>query len=127
MERAVLARGLSPPSRPLAAAAVRWLPTLTIGAVFERSRGPLSHDQTTVLGHLSWPLDDRRSSDELSRERLHRQASTERQRLLDRIAATWQRRRQAEERNDDLEAELGTQEADAELDVLTGRADEDGP
>jgi len=127
MERAVLARGLSPPSHSLAAAAARWLPTLSVRAIFERSRGPESHDQTTVLGQLSWPLDDKLSSEELFRDRLLRQASRERQRLLDRIAATWQRRRQAQERADDLEAELGTQEADAELDVLTGRADEDGP
>jgi len=118
---------LSPPSHSLAAAAARWLPTLSVGAIFERSRGPASHDQTTVLGQLSWPLDDKLSSEELFRDRLLRQASRERQRLLDRIAATWQRRRQAQERADDLEAELGTQEADAELDVLTGRADEDGP
>jgi hypothetical protein len=107
--------------------AARWLPQLTVGAIVERSLGPTAHDQTAIVGTLSWPLDDHSSGMALEHERLRRTTARQRQRLLDRIAETWQRKLQAQELADDVDSELSTEEADAELDVLTGRSDEDGP
>jgi hypothetical protein len=126
MKRSIQSRGLSPLAGPTALAAARWLPTLTVGAIVERSSGASARDHTMVVGALSWPL-EAESSAEVENERWRRQASADRQRLVDRIAESWRRRRQAQALEDDVAAELGTEEADAELDVLTGRADEDGP
>jgi hypothetical protein len=127
MERALAARGLDPP--PVArAVAARWLPTLTLAAAVEQSAGAGVGDQITVLGSLSWPFDDGRPSGiGLEHERLRRTSASRRQRLVERIAEAWQRRLQAETLADDVEATLSADEADAELDVLTGRLDEDGP
>jgi hypothetical protein len=127
MERALPSRGLEPP--PVArVVAARWLPKLTLAAVVERSLGASVHDQITLLGSLAWPLDDERSNGVgLEHERLRRISAQKRERLVDRIAAAWQRRARAETLADEVDAALSAEEADAELDVLTGRVDEDGP
>jgi hypothetical protein len=127
MERALRSRGLDPPPPGAAVEAARWLPRLTLGAIVDRALGPTAHDQTTVIGTLAWPLDERSSGLALEQERLRRKTASQRQRLLDRIAEVWQRRLQAQTLADDVESELSIEEADAELDVLTGRGDEDGP
>src|SRR5262245_13470282 len=56
MERALRSRGWEPPSVARAIAA-RWLLTLTLAAVVEQAVGATLHDQVTLLGSLSWPLD----------------------------------------------------------------------
>jgi hypothetical protein len=127
MERALRARGLGVPISEAALRAARWLPTLTLGATVERALAPSAHDQTTVLAALSWPVDERTSGVGLEHERLRRTTTLSRRRLLDRIAEAWQRRRHADTLADAIEAQLSAEEADAELDVLTGGADGDGP
>ena len=113
--------------RGAAAAAARWMPQLRLHAIVDRALGPLGHDDMMLLGELAWPLGRSAPGDEIAASRARRQTSAERQRLLDRIGDAWHRRRQADDREDEIAATLEAEEADAELDAITGRAAEDGP
>jgi hypothetical protein len=127
MSHVLHARGLDEHGHQAAIEAARWTPRLALSASYERASGSWPHNQALLLARLSWPLERSPGADAIADQRARRQAGSERQRLVDRIAATWERRRQADELEDDLAAELTAEETEAELDVLSGRADEDGP
>src|SRR2546423_3014926 len=104
------------------AAASGWLPQLTLGARLTRARWSLhSADETFVYGALAWPLERPAATVPALREQRVRQA--ERQSHAARLAEAWHRRRVAEDKADDVAAELAGEEADAMIDAL----DEDGP
>jgi hypothetical protein len=119
--RALRLRAYEDQDRTRAAAIAPWIPQLRVHAIVERAAGSLGHDNTIVMGELAWPLGRSATGDLVLANRARRQASAERQRLLDRIGDAWHRRRQASDREDDLAATLDLEEADAELDAITGR------
>lgn len=109
-------------------AAARWLPELRIGASVARARLPTgAKDETVVFGALSWPLDPTAvgaAADELRNDRWRLAARSD---LVDRISRAWHRRTDADRLGDEVAAELDLEEADAEIDALTGAALEDRP
>lgn len=111
-----------------ALAASRWLPQVHVGAAITRAQLPAgAHDETEVWGALTWPLDPTAvgaARDELRNDRWRLAARSD---LVDRLAATWHRRTQADRIGDEVAAELELEEADAEIDALTGDALEDQP
>lgn len=122
IDRGLRHAGLAEPNvSAQALAAARWLPELRLTAIVERGDGSgLTRASTTVLGQLSWPLGRTGVADTLAAERDARWRSQARERLADRIAEAWQRRRHAEELADDLAARLAEDEADAELEAIVG-------
>lgn len=126
ISRALRLRRCEDQDRSAAAATAHWLPRLRVRAIVERSGGPLSHDNTMVLGELAWPLGRGVTGDAVMADRTRRLTSADRERLVDRIADAWRRRRQLGDARDELDATLDAEEAEAELDALTGR-DEGGP
>jgi hypothetical protein len=130
MDRALRHAGLrgDPAVSSGALAAARWLPEVRVGAAVTRAQLPTgSRDETEIYGLLTWPLGRGTvgaARDELRNDRWRVTAKTD---LLDRITATWHRRAQADRIGDEVAAELELEEADAELDALTGDALEDQP
>jgi hypothetical protein len=129
IDRALANAGLCPtPPLDGVRAAAQWIPELRLGAVLTRARLPWgSLDETVVYGALSWPLDRSPVGAAIDEARVDRQRTRRREDLVERIAATWHRREQAYRIEDDIDAELTAEEADAELDALTGSAVEDEP
>ena len=104
------------------ASAARWLPQLTLGTRLSRARWSLNAaDETVVYGALAWPLERPPATVPALHEQRMREA--ERQSHVARLADAWHRRRIAEDKRDDVAAELAVEEADAMIDAL----DEDGP
>ena len=123
MRRALAHAALDRPSvseRVLAAA--RWIPQLRLGGIVERGQQltGASVASTFVYGELAWPLSRTPTGDAIAAERDRRWQSAERQRLIDRVTDAWQRRQHASEMADEVAARLAEDEADAELEALTG-------
>lgn len=129
IDRALRNAGLCP-TAPLDGVreAARFVPELRLGATVGRAQLPWgTRDETLVYGALAWPLDRASAGSAVDEARYDRQRVKRREDLIDRIAATWHRREQADRIDDDVAAELAAEEADAELDALTGAAVEDEP
>ncbi len=108
-----------------AATAAQWMPELRLGAAARHADWAAgSSTETLIYGALAWPLDRAPVGDALAVAQRTRQCAEARTSLVERIAAAWHRRLQAEALADDVAAELATEEADAELEALT---DEDAP
>jgi len=127
MERALRRAGLGERSRAEAIVAAQWVPELRVRAAVESAAGPTSQLSLLFVGELAWPLGRSTATEAVAAERLTRQTSAQRQRLIDSIAEAWQRRQRAADLQDDVAAELTAEEADAELEARTGEAAESGP
>lgn len=111
-----------------ALAAAPWIPSLRLGALFERGAyGGSGRVDTTFYGALLWPLGRTPVGDNIAAARDRRARSAARDSLVERIAAAWQARNRADDAADDVAARLDEEEADATLDALTGAATEDEP
>lgn len=120
MTRALHYNGYDEPCRSGALAAAQWMPVLRVHATIERTPGATGYDATKVYAELAWPLGRTPVGDAVADEQSRRQSSAGRQRLLDHIAEVWRRRQHARDHRADLDRRLATEEAQAELDVLTG-------
>jgi hypothetical protein len=117
----------TPPSET-AIAASWWVPELRIAAGVAQTELSGKHRlDATVFGELAWPIGRSPVADAIAGARARRQRSSERDALVEQIAATWHARLRADELADDLEAQLDVEEADATLDALTGAAAGDRP
>jgi hypothetical protein len=108
--------------------AASFVPQLRLGAAVERShwQGRSAVD-TIVYGELVWPLGRAPAGHAIAASREGQQRAAARETLVERIAAAWHKRRQADDLADEIAARLAHEEADAEIEALTGDATEDEP
>lgn len=111
-----------------AIAAAQWLPELRLGARFRHRTMPWGFAaETLVFGELAWPLGRTPVGDAIRGVREGRQRSDARDSLVERIASAWHKRQQAAQVTDEIAARLDGDEADAELEALTGEDGEAQP
>ena len=97
----------------------RLIPQLSLRGVVQQAQGPgHASVQNLAMIELAWPL-DRLPGEAVAATRDVRQRAAARESLVDHIMEAWHQREQALDHADDLAAD----EADAELDALTGEID----
>jgi hypothetical protein len=97
----------------------RLVPELRLIGIVQQAQAPARASVDNILmAQLSWPL-DQVANNAIAATRDARQRAAARESLVARILEAWHRRQDALDRADDLAAE----EADAELDAVTGEID----
>jgi hypothetical protein len=100
---------------------VQLIPQLRLRAMMQQSQEPRRASiEGLGIVELIWPLTRSAALDGVAAARELRQREAARDSLVARIGAAWRRRRQAQDRADDLASD----EADAELEALTGDDEE---
>jgi hypothetical protein len=121
IERAVQRSGYGdpPPRRDLLAYA-RLVPELRLRGILQQGQQPnRASVENLVMAELIWPLDRSPAQAATAAARELRQRTAARDDLVSRIVEAWHQREQALDRADDIAAD----EAEAELDALTGEVD----
>src|SRR5260370_23210829 len=108
------------PQAPRALTYARFIPELHLRGITQQSQRPSRASvENIVMAELSWPLDRSPAVEATAAARDLRQREAARESLVSRIVDSLHQREQALERADDIAAD----EADAELDALTGEVD----
>jgi hypothetical protein len=121
IERALQRSGYcDPPRSGQALTYARFIPELRLRGIVQQSQQPTRASvENIAMAELAWPLERSSALDVTTAARDVRQRAAARESLVSRIVETWHQREQALDRADDIAAD----EADAELDALTGEVD----
>jgi hypothetical protein len=121
IERALQRSGYcDPPRHSHAFTYARFIPELRLRGIVQQLQQPrLASVENIGMAELAWPLDRSPALEATAAARELRQWTQARESLLSRIVEAWRQREQARDRADDLAAD----EAEAELDALTGEVD----
>jgi hypothetical protein len=109
-----------PPPQARALTYARFIPELHLRGIVQQSQRPgRASVENIAMAELSWPLERSPALEATAAARDVRERAAARESLVSRIVDAWHQREQALDRADDLTAD----EADAELDALSGEVD----